>query len=66
VQLATRAKRKINEMVKEFPIDMNALSTREDFKIIPLGSYDWLDCYNKAFTYLDEEENLRIVQGIPK
>jgi hypothetical protein len=34
--------------------------------------YDWLekhrdfgDCYNKAFTCLDEEGNLRMVQGIP-
>jgi hypothetical protein len=25
-----------------------------------------LDCYNKAFTCLDEEGNLRIVQGIPR
>jgi hypothetical protein len=77
VQLATRAKRKINEMVKEFPIDMNGLSTREDLNIIPLGSYDFLigmdwldqhhvvlDYYNKDFTYLDEEGNLRTVQGI--
>jgi hypothetical protein len=79
VQLATRAKRKINEMVKACPMDMNGLSTREDLNIIPLGSYDcligmdWLDqhhaildCYNKAFTCLDEEGNLRTVQGIPR
>jgi hypothetical protein len=54
VQLATGAKRKINEMVKACPMDMNGLSTREDLNIIPLGSYDfligmdWLDqtsCY---------------------
>jgi hypothetical protein len=25
-----------------------------------------LDCYNKAFTCIDEEGNLRKVQGIPK
>jgi hypothetical protein len=25
-----------------------------------------LDCYNKDFTYLDEEGNLKIVQGIPR
>jgi hypothetical protein len=79
VQLATRAKRKINEMVKECPMDMNGMSTREYLNIIPLGSYDcligmdWLekhhvvlDCYNKAFTCLDEEGNLRTVQGIPR
>jgi hypothetical protein len=47
--------------------------------ILPLGSYDcligmdWLDqhhaiidCHNKGFTFLDEEENLRRVQGIPR
>ena len=26
----------------------------------------FLDCYNKAFTFLDREGNLRIVQGIPR
>jgi hypothetical protein len=25
-----------------------------------------LDCYNKAFTCLDEQANLRTVQGIPR
>jgi hypothetical protein len=77
VQLATRDKRKINEMVKSCPMDMNGLSTREYLNIFPLGSYDclidmdWLDqhnaiidCYNKAFTCWDEEGNLRMVQGI--
>jgi hypothetical protein len=79
VKLATGAKRKINEMVKAYPMDMNILRTREDLNIITLGSYDclidmdWLDqhhfvlnCYNKDFTCLDEEGNLRIVQGIPR
>jgi hypothetical protein len=39
VQLATRAKMKINEMVKTCPMDMNGMSTKEDLNIIPLGSY---------------------------
>ena len=60
-------------------MDMNGLSTREDLNIIPLGSYDclismdWLDqhhvvldYYNKDFTFLDAEGNLRTVQGIPR
>jgi hypothetical protein len=60
-------------------MDMNGMSTREDLNIIPLGSYDfligmdWLDknhvfleCYNKEFTFLDEEGNLRTTQGIPR
>jgi hypothetical protein len=79
VKLATGPKRRINEMVKECPMDMNGLSTKENLNIIPLGSYDfliqmdWLDmhhvvleCYNKAFTFLDEEGNLRTVKGIPR
>jgi hypothetical protein len=79
VQLATRAKRKVIEMVKSCLMDMNGLNTGEDLNILPLGSYDcligmdWLDqyhaildCHNKAFTFLDEEGNLRIVQGIPR
>jgi hypothetical protein len=49
VQLATGAKRKVNEMVKSCLMDMNGLNTREDLNIFPLGSYeyligmDWLD-----------------------
>jgi hypothetical protein len=79
VQLATGAKRKVNEMVKSCPMDMNGLNTREDLNILPLGSYecligmDWLekhhailDCHNKTFTCLDEEGNLRTMQGIPR
>jgi hypothetical protein len=79
VQLATGAKRKINEMVKACLMDMNGLSTKADLDILPLGSYDcligmdWLDqhhvildFHNKAITCLDEEWNLRTIQGIPK
>jgi hypothetical protein len=49
VQLATRAKRKVNEMVKSCLMGMNGLGTREYLNILPLGSYefliemDWLD-----------------------
>jgi hypothetical protein len=65
-------------MVKECPMVMNGLSTRENLNIIPLGSYcligmNWmenhhvvLDCYNNEFTCLDEEGNLRTIQGIPR
>jgi hypothetical protein len=79
VQLAIRAKIRINELVKDCLMDMNGLNTKVDLNIIPLGSYgfligmDWLckhhvvlDCYNKVFTCLDEEGNLRTVQGIPR
>jgi hypothetical protein len=59
-------------------MNMNGLNTKVDLKIIPLGSYDFLigmdwldqhcvvlDCYNKEFTCLDEEGNLRTIQEIP-
>jgi hypothetical protein len=79
VQLATGAKRKVVEMVKSCPVDMNWLSTKAYLNILPLGSYDYvigmdwlgqhhiiLDFHNKAFTCQDEEGNPRIVQGIPR
>jgi hypothetical protein len=79
VQLATRAKIKVNEMVKSCLMYMNGLNTREDLNILPLDSYDcligmnWLDQHNaildyhkKEFTCLDEEGNLRKVQGVPR
>jgi hypothetical protein len=66
-------------MVKACPMEMNGLSTKEYLNIITLGSYDcqigmdWLDqhhavldCYNKAFNFLDERGNLRTIQGIPR
>jgi hypothetical protein len=64
-------------MVKACPMNMNGLNTRDELNIIPLGSYDsligmdwldqhhaFLDFYNKEFTCLDEEGNLRTIQGI--
>jgi hypothetical protein len=78
VQLATRAKRKFNEMVKSCPMDMNGLNNREYLNIFPLGSYecligmDWLDqhhaildYHNNEFNSLDGEGNLRTIHGIP-
>jgi hypothetical protein len=79
VQLATGVKRKIIELVKGCPIDMNGLNTKDDVKIILLGSYDciigmdWLekhhvvlDCYKKKIICLDEEGQQGKVQGIPR
>jgi hypothetical protein len=79
VQLAMGAKRKINELVKYCPIDMNGLNTKVDVNIIPLGSYDclivmdWLekhhvvlDCYNKTINCLDEKGKQGKIQGIPR
>jgi hypothetical protein len=79
VQLARRAKRKVVELVKSCPVGMNGLSTKADLNILPLGSYefligmDWLDQHhaildyrNKTFTFLDEEGNHKIFQGISR
>jgi hypothetical protein len=79
VQMATGARRKVNEMVKSCLIDLNGLNTKEDLNTLPLGSYDcligmdWLDqhhtlldYHNKDFTFLEEEGKLRKVQGIPR
>ena len=58
---------------------MNGLVTCVDLNVLPLGSYDvlirkdWLeahkaklDCYNRTFECMDEEENPIVVRGIPK
>ena len=79
VQLATGTKRKVSEVVEKCPLVMNGLVTCVDLNVLPLGSYDvligmdWLeahrvklDCYNKTFERLNEEDNLRVVRGIPK
>jgi hypothetical protein len=70
VQLATRSKRKVIELVKSCSVDMKGMSTKVELNILPLGScdcligMDWLDqhhalldCCNKRFTCLDEEGN---------
>jgi hypothetical protein len=79
VQLATGTKRKINELVKYFLVNINGINTKEDLNIISLGSYeyligmDWiekhhaiLDYYNKDFTCLDEEGSSRTIQGFQR
>jgi hypothetical protein len=56
VQLATRARIKVNEMVKSCLMNMNGPSTREDLNILHLGSYDFLigmDWLDQHHTLLD-------------
>ena len=78
VQLATRTKENVSEVVRECPLVMNGQVTYEDLNVLPPSSYDiligmdWLeahrvklDCYNKTFEYMDEERNPTIVRGIP-
>jgi hypothetical protein len=42
VQLAMGAKRRIDELVRGCPMDMNGFNTKADLNTIPLGSYDYL------------------------
>jgi hypothetical protein len=76
-QLATRTKRKNNDIVKGHPLYMNGFRSIGDINIIPLRSYDFLigmdrldvhhafiDFHNTNFTYIDEEGNQRIFKGI--
>ena len=79
VQLATRTKRKVSELVEKCPLEMGGLSTCANLNILPLGSYDtligmdWLeahrvklDYYNKKFECIDDEGNQRVVTWIQK
>ena len=42
VQLATRTRRKVSEVVKKCPLVMDGLVTCADLNVLPLGSYDIL------------------------
>jgi hypothetical protein len=79
VQLATRTKRKVTEVIPVCHFIMNELPTQVTLNILPLGSYDlligmdWLaahktklDCYNKTLGCEDEEGRKVTLQGIQK
>jgi hypothetical protein len=57
VQLATGTKRRINENIKDCPINLNGVNTNVDMNIIPLGSYDiligmdWLEKHHVILYY---------------
>ena len=70
VQLATRTKRKVSEVVEKCPLVMNGWFTCAYLNVLPLGSHDvliemdWLEahrlkleCYHKNFECMDEEGN---------
>jgi hypothetical protein len=42
VQLATGTKRRINELVNDFPVNVNGINTKENLNIILVRSYDCL------------------------
>jgi hypothetical protein len=79
VQLATRTKRRIHEVVRIFSISLNGVNTSVDLNIIPLGYYDiligmyWLekhhailDYHRKTFTFLDGDGKQSMLKGVPR
>jgi hypothetical protein len=79
VQLATRTKIKVDEVIESCPTEISGLFMQETLNIIPLGSYDvllgiyWLashkerlNCYAKILNCEDEEGNGRVLHGIQK
>ena len=79
VQLATRAKRKVIDFVKDCTLFMNQFETSVKLNVLSLGSYDvligmdWLEqhrvvlnYFDKTFTCLNNEGEKIIVKGIPR
>ena len=72
-------KRRVSEVVMEFPIELNGILKKVNFNFLPLGYYDalisidWLenhrvkvDYYENILECIDEEGRPRVVKGIPK
>ena len=79
VQLSTGAKRRVTCFVKECAIVMDNFETVVKLNVFRLGSYDllkgmdWLEqhrvilnCYDKNFTCLNNDEKPVSVKGIPR
>ena len=77
VQLVTRMKTKVSEIVKDHRINLSCISTTVNFNILPVGPYDiligmdWLethraiiDCLHKILDCTDEERNKHTVKKI--
>jgi predicted aspartyl protease len=77
VQLATGTKRKLSNFIFDCEFSLGGQNTNTYLNILPLGSYDiiigmdWLerhkavlDFYEKSLKYKDENDIVRIVQGI--
>jgi hypothetical protein len=77
VQLATKTKRKVAEVIEACPFEMSGLHTQTTLNILPLRSYDvflgmdWLTVhkvklifYDKTLECEDVEGNTRVLQGI--
>jgi hypothetical protein len=79
VQLSTRTKRKVAEVIPACKFIMDGFPTQETLNIRPLGYYDmligmdWLDayktkldCYHKTLECVNEEGRKITLQGIQK
>ena len=79
VQLVTGTKRKVSELVRSFPMDLNGLKTVIHLNVLPLGSYqvldrmDWLeshhailDCRDKVILCLNDDGQQVEVKGVPR
>ena len=79
VQLATGAKRKVNDFIDDCEFKIQGHKTKINWTVLPLGSYDmiigmdWLENYKvvlnyftKTFTYIVEDQILQTVYGILK
>ena len=61
VQLATRTKEKVSEVVRECPLVMNGQVTYKDLNVLPSSSYDilmridWLEAHREKDGLLQEE-----------
>ena len=79
VQLDTSAKIKLISFVKDCIVNTDQFETSVKLNVLPLGSYDmligmdWLEqhrvvlnCFDKTFTYVNNEGEIVNVRGIPR
>jgi hypothetical protein len=79
VHLDIGTKKRVSELVEEFPLEMNGLTTLERLNIFPLDSYedligmDWLASHNvklyfysKTFDCVEDDRNSKVLKGISK
>ena len=79
MQLTVGTKRKLSNFISSCEVHMQNLISKVDLNIFPLGSYDVLigmdglekhkfvlNCFEKTFDYIDENDESKMVRGIPK
>ena len=69
VELTTRIKKNVSEVVIKCPLVMDGLITYADLNVLPLGSYDfltgmnWLEAHKEN---IEKEGHLKVMKSIPK